>query len=967
MDRNLRIQVLMEATDRLTRPLRDMANGGTRAAQALRGTREQMESLQRAQGSIGAFRTLRAGLQSTTQELAAARTRVGELRAAMAATETPSRAMARDLTRAESAVTWLTTQQRRQAAELRTTRADMRSAGIGVRDLAAHEERLGHEIEETSRHMAEQSRRVEQLAARQRRLGAARESFSRTQGMAGGMAASGAAGIGGAIALAAPLVASSRGAMDLEEGMAGVAKVTGMAQGPLAAMQAKLIALSERIPMTAVDLSNIAAAAGAAGVGMDKFGRPLPSQANDLVAFTDAAARMGIAFDMTAEDAGQTMAKWRQAFKMTQPEVEALGDRVNALTNKFGGNAATVAGIVTRIGPLGEVAGIAASSVSALASSLNSIGVEEEIAATGIKNTLLTLTKGTAATKSQQAAFKALGLDAVKVAKSMQVNASGTIVDVLERVERLSKDKQASQLSELFGTESVGAIAPLLTNLDGLKQRLGLVGDKSQYAGSMTGEFLSRINTTKGATDLAKNAFEAVNITLGQALLPTIKSGAQWFAGMAKRARAWAQSNPALAKGALLLVGGIALLIGAFSILAIGVAGLVGPFALINAGLIAMGMAGGIASIGLLPIIGTFAAIIAGIALLAGGVYLIYSNWGAISGFFSGLWGGVKAVFSMSLGDLLTALAGFVGTALGTLFRFGVAALGWLTGTLPGLLGRGWSMAWGAFKAAIRAAFVTLPRMFVDFGAMIVTGLINGIAGAPGRLWNAGVRMAKALAGGFKTAAQIHSPSRVFMALGGHVIGGLDKGLGEAADAPVHRMARLTRQMAAALTLPALAMPAVPAMSAPRPADLAAPGASTPTARTRPLPVPAPIFTAWKTPELPSLAMPPIIVPQLRDLPSPPPIVQHLVTEAGTVRAAINTGDRARGEMRRATQEPRMAFRAGAAPAAPAEYHFHINQQPGQSAEDLARAIRREIEDYERSKAASARSTYRDDPDGADL
>ncbi len=911
MDRNLRIRVLMEASDRLTRPLRDIANGGGRAAEALRGTREQMESLQRAQGSIASFRSLRAGLQSTTHELAAARTRVGELRAAMASTETPSRAMIRDMTRAESAVTRLTNQQRRQAAELRTTRADMRSAGIGVRDLAEHEERLGREVEETTRRMAEQSRRVEQLASRQRRLGDARESFSRTQGMAGNMAASGAAGIGGAIALAAPLVASSRGAMDLEEGMAGVAKVTGMAQGPLAAMQAKLVALSERIPMTAVDLSNIAAAAGAAGVGMDKFGRPLPSQAEDLVAFTDAAARMGIAFDMTAEDAGGTMAKWRQAFKMTQPEVEALGDRVNALTNKFGGKASAVAGIVTRIGPLGEVAGIAAAQVAAMASSLNSIGVEEEIASTGIKNTLLALTKGTAATKGQQAAFKALGLDAGKVAKAMQVDASGTIVDVLERIGRLSKDQQASQLSELFGTESVGAIAPLLTNLDGLKQRLGLVGDQSQYAGSMTGEFLARINTTKGATDLAANAFQAVNITLGQSLLPTIKSGAQWFGDMAKRTRAWAQANPALAKGAMLLVGGLALMIGLFGALAIAAAGLLGPFAIVNAGLIAMGAAGGIASIGLLPILGTVAAVVGGVALLAGAAYLVYSHWGAITGFFSSLWGGVKAVFSMSLGDLLAGLAGFVGFAVGTLVRFGAAAWGWLTGTLPGLLGRGWDMAWGAFKAAIRAAFVTLPRMFLDFGAMIVTGLVNGIAGAPGRLWNAGVRMAKALAGGFKAAAQIHSPSRLFMALGGHVIGGLDKGLGDASGAPVDRMARLTRNMAAALSLPALAVPALPAMATPA-------------------------------------------------------SVQRLVVGGSDVRSAIVTGERSRAEMRRVADAPRAAMRS-AAPAAPAEYHFHITQAPGQSPEDLARAIRKEMEAFERSRAASARSTYRDDPDGADL
>lgn len=100
-----------------------------------------------------------------------------------------------------------------------------------------------------------------------------------------------------------------------------------------------------------------------------------------------------------------------------------------------------------------------------------------------IKAILLTLNKGTSATKSQQTAMKALGLDAVKLSKAMQVDGSGTIVDVLERIRKLPKDQQAASLSELFGTESVGAIAPLLTNLDALKERLQLVGDRGQYSG----------------------------------------------------------------------------------------------------------------------------------------------------------------------------------------------------------------------------------------------------------------------------------------------------------------------------------------------------------------------------------------------------------------------------------------------------------------------------------------------------
>ncbi|UTW68688.1 phage tail tape measure protein [Anaerobacillus sp. HL2] len=40
---------------------------------------------------------------------------------------------------------------------------------------------------------------------------------------------------------------------------------------------------------------------------------------------------MGVAFDVTADEAGQMMAEWRTAFKMNQTEVSTLADQINYL------------------------------------------------------------------------------------------------------------------------------------------------------------------------------------------------------------------------------------------------------------------------------------------------------------------------------------------------------------------------------------------------------------------------------------------------------------------------------------------------------------------------------------------------------------------------------------------------------------------------------------------------------------
>lgn len=817
-DRNLRIRMLLEASDRVTRPLRDITGGSNRASSALKGTRDRLREIDRAQADLQGFRAAKTGLRETSAAMQAAQTRATQLGHALAQTSTPTRAMQRDFAKARQEAERLGQQHQRETTQLGQLRERLRTAGIATNDLARHERELRSSAQQANTELAEQSRRLEQVNDRQRRMSNARDAFGKSQATAANMAGAGMGALGAAAVVGAPLLGSAKGAMGLEEAMAGVAKVTGLADKKLASMQGNLVDLSERIPMTAPELAQIAAAAGAAGIGMDKFGRPLPSQMQDLVAFTDAAARMGIAFDMTAEDAGGTMAKWRAAFGMTQPEVEALGDRVNALTNKFGGNAAAVAAIVTRIGPLGKVAGMAAPEIAVLGHLMNRLGVEEEIAATGIKNTMLALTKGASATKAQGAAYKSLGLDAVSVSKAMQVNARGTIVDVLERVKALSKDKQASVLTELFGSESLAAIAPLLNDLTQLKREMGLVGDRSQYAGSMTQEFLSRINTTQGATDIATNALQAVNLELGQQLLPSIKAGALWFAAMAKRTRAWAQANPALAKGVMFVAAGVAVLLGLFGAGAIAIAAIMGPIALLNAGLTAMGIAGGLASVGLMPILGTAALVIAGIAALAGAAYLIYDNWSGIAGFVGGVWGRVRSFFTSNWTFIRNLLLGAV-----VIFAPWFAALALLAKAV-------WDN-WGSIRAGFQqgVAFLAgivgpvvqpllnilslgagLVGRFVSMGLNLIQGLGRGILSGVGWVLKLVGNIAGSIGQRFANAMGIHSPSRLFAGYGGFMMQGLANGIGAGEAEPLRRLEGLSRSISGAigtgLAAPALAL-----------------------------------------------------------------------------------------------------------------------------------------------------------------
>ena len=95
-DRNLRIRMLLEAGDRVTRPLRDMAGGSSRLAQSLKATRDRLKEIDRAQADIAGFRQLKAGMQSTSAAMQAAKTRAAALGREISQTTAPTKAMARE-------------------------------------------------------------------------------------------------------------------------------------------------------------------------------------------------------------------------------------------------------------------------------------------------------------------------------------------------------------------------------------------------------------------------------------------------------------------------------------------------------------------------------------------------------------------------------------------------------------------------------------------------------------------------------------------------------------------------------------------------------------------------------------------------------------------------------------------------------------------------------------------------------
>lgn len=364
-------------------------------------------------------------------------------------------------------------------------------------------------------------------------------------GLSLGAAAAGTAMLG---ALALPVTS----AIGFESKMADVRKVVDGLDDKAAFKQMSddILKLSTELPMAAEGIAEIVAAGGQSGIARE-----------DLKQFATDAIKMAVAFDQTAADSGQMMAQWRTAFKLTQDEVVTLADKINYLGNTGPANAQKISDIVTRIGPLGEVAGVASGEIAAMGATISGMGVESDVAATALKNFMLSLTAGQAATKSQRSAFNALGIDPKQLAVEMQKDSKAAMLKVLGALSKTSKANRPAILTDLFGKESVGAITPLLTNLDLLKVNLDRVSDSQQYGGSMQKEYASRAATTESSLTLLKGQINAASITLGSIFLPSIVEATKEIQPFLENVKKFIDENPDLIKsvvkfsGALIGVG----------------------------------------------------------------------------------------------------------------------------------------------------------------------------------------------------------------------------------------------------------------------------------------------------------------------------------------------------------------------------------------------------------------------------
>ncbi|MRE26111.1 phage tail tape measure protein [Klebsiella pneumoniae] len=593
-DNNLRLQVILNAVDKLTRPFRSAQASSKELATALQTTRNSLKELNKQAGRIDEFRKTRSQLAITATNLSAAREEAAKLAMQFAATNRPTAAQAKLFSQAKNRVQELQQTYNGLLGSVQRQRQALKESGIDTKQLSSAQRELRKNADETRQALERQQKSLKRLGEQQAKMNAAREQYSRRLEVRDRIAGAGATTTAAGLAMGAPVMAAVKSYSSMEDAMKGVAKqVNGLRDDngnrtkQFYDMQDAIKAASEQLPMENGAIDYAALVEGGARMGVTNQDDPYEDQKRDLLAFASTAAKAATAFELPADELAEGLGKIAQLYKVPTRNIEQLGDALNYLDDNAMSKGADIIDVLQRMGSVADR--LDYRKAAALGSTFLSLGAAPEIAASASNAMVRELSIATMQSKRFFEGMDLLKLNPAEIEKQMTTDAMGTIQRVLEKVNKLPKDKRLSAMTMVFGKEFGDDAAKLANNLPELQRQLKLTSG-NEANGSMQKE--SDINKDSLSAQWllvktgAQNAFSSLGETLRQPLMDIMDSVKRVTGAL----RRWVEANPQLAGTLMKVAAATAAITVALGTLAVAVAAVLGPLAVIRFGMSVLGV-----------------------------------------------------------------------------------------------------------------------------------------------------------------------------------------------------------------------------------------------------------------------------------------------------------------------------------------------------------------------------------------
>lgn len=328
---------------------------------------------------------------------------------------------------------------------------------------------------------------------------------------AGAVAMSGLAIAAGAAAVGVGV--SVKKAIEFESAFTGVRKTVDATEEEFASIRREIIDLSNKIPITATELSRIGEVAGQLGV-----------QSQDIVKFSKTIADIGVSTDLTTEEAAVNFARISNIMQEPIDQVDRMASSVVDLGNNFATNEPAILEFANRIAGAAEVAGLASADVFGISAAFSSVGVQAERGGSAVSKTLFEMTTAVSEGSDKLKDFaNVAGLSSEEFQRVFREDAAEAfrlfVAGLGERGIEATALLDELELSDSRLVQSFVSVA----NAGGtMTEAIGLAGEAYEKNTALTDEANKRYATTESQLEILKNNATSLAIELGSALLPAV-------------------------------------------------------------------------------------------------------------------------------------------------------------------------------------------------------------------------------------------------------------------------------------------------------------------------------------------------------------------------------------------------------------------------------------------------------------
>ncbi|WP_353278529.1 phage tail tape measure protein [Wolbachia endosymbiont (group A) of Udea olivalis] len=579
---------------------------------------ENIRKLDSSLKSVSKFKQLGSDVLTSRRSWKGFEDQVKSLAKQMKAIEKPSKTLKAEFDKAKFSATKAKEAYLRKRDALHSFNEEVRKSGRNIKSLVSDQYKLGSSIEA--------------LKGKYGKLGSAIRSHQSFLASKSHFKSQIIETIGLGLTLAAPV----KVAIDFESAMADVKKVVNFNNEAKEAdkFAKKLKEMSRTIPLSAAELAQIAASGGQLGIKKE-----------DLFKFTETVAKMSTAFDMSAEQAGDSIAKLSNIYGIDVSEMEHVGNVINHLSDNTAAKAKDMVEALAIVGGTAKQFGLKFEQTSSLVNAFISLGKQPAKAGTAINALLSKLQTAEGQGKEFKAALEEMGITTEEMVQRISENGEEALLHFFQTLKKMDNQERSTTLMKLFGQEYQDDIALLAGSFSKYKDAIKLLAETEEYKRSLQKEFKNRADTTANKLQLLKNAIVEAGMNLGSVMLPTLNYVAGSLKTITEHIASFAEKHPTLTTA---IMSTLAALI-SLKVLVVGVgygitllgstifglkATILATFSFLSA-TVFPAVVTGLRAITLAIMSNPIGLLVAG---LVTGAALVIANWQKVKDFFSSFW-----------------------------------------------------------------------------------------------------------------------------------------------------------------------------------------------------------------------------------------------------------------------------------------------------------------------------------------